>query len=113
MNPLNDAVNKVINFFTGYTAADIAAALALAQKTGDTLGVAAWTEIQKLTLAPVPAGAGIAYAIQVARSFAIAQPAVNANVGPVFPQFVALYNQAVSLLYTTTTLGAVVPVPVP
>jgi hypothetical protein len=96
---LSDAVNKVVGFFSSYPTADIETALKLAQTSGDTLGAAAWTEIQKLSLQPIPEGAGVAYAIQLARSFAIQQATVNSQIGPVFPQFVLLYNQAVSSLY--------------
>jgi hypothetical protein len=107
---LADAVNKVIGFTNGFVADDIAAALALAQKAGDTNGVAAWTEIQKTTNAiiptSIPAGAGIAYFIQVARNFAQNQGAFNSAVGQVFPQLVQAYNMAVSQLYVVAATGA-------
>ena len=114
---LADAVNKVVGFVNGFVADDIAAALKLAEANNDANGVAAWTEIQK-TIANVlptsiPAGAGIAYFIQIARNFAINQAAFNGAVAQVFPQLVTAYNIAVSQLYTLTAVGAVVPVPVP
>lgn len=112
---LVDAVNKVIGFTNGFVANDVAAALALAKSTNDAAGQAAWTEIQttiaSILPTSIPAGAGIAYFIQVARGFAINQAAFNAAVGQVFPQLVTAYNLAVSQLYTITSTGAVVPVP--
>ncbi|MDE2020617.1 MAG: hypothetical protein KGJ13_09805 [Patescibacteria group bacterium] len=114
---LVDQVNKVIGFTNGFLANDVADALALAHSTGDAGGEAAWTEIQKtlsnILPTSIPAGAGIAYFIQVARNFAINQGPFNAAVGQVFPQLVTAYNLAVSQLYTLTASGAVVPVPVP
>lgn len=114
---LVDQVNKVIGFTNGFLANDVADALALAHTTGDTGGEAAWTEIQKtlsnILPTSIPAGAGIAYFIQVARNFAINQGPFNAAVGQVFPQLVTAYNLAVSQLYTLTASGAVVPVPIP
>lgn len=100
---LIDQVNKVLAFTNGFLANDVADALALAKTANDTGGAAAWTEIQK-TLAgilptSIPAGAGIAYFVQVARNFAINQASFNAAVGQVFPQLVSAYNQAVSQLY--------------
>lgn len=113
---LVDQVNKVIGFTNGFLANDVADALALAHSTGDAAGEAAWAEIQKtlsnILPTSIPAGAGIAYFIQVARNFAINQGPFNAAVGQVFPQLVTAYNLAVSQLYTLTASGAVVPVPV-
>lgn len=100
---LVDQVNKVIGFTNGFLANDVADALTLAHSTGDTVGEAAWTEIQKtlsnILPTSIPAGAGIAYFVQVARNFAINQGSFNSGVAPVFPQLVAAYNQAVSQLY--------------
>lgn len=108
---LADAVNKVIGFTNGFVAADISAALALAQSQGDAGGVAAWTEIQKtisgILPTSIPEGAGIAYFVQVARNFATNQAAFNAAVGQVFPQLVQAYNAAVSQLYTLTAGTAI------
>lgn len=114
---LVDQVNKVLGFTNGILANDVADAVALAKTAGDTAGEAAWTEIQKTmsSILPtsIPAGAGIAYFIQVARGFAINQASFNSSVGQVFPQLVTAYNLAVSQLYTLTASGAVIPVPVP
>lgn len=100
---LIDQVNKVIGFTNGFVATDIADALALAKSANDTAGAAAWTEIQttiaNILPTSIPAGAGLAYFIQVARNFATNQGAFNQSVGQVFPQLVAAYNQAVSQLY--------------
>jgi hypothetical protein len=108
---LADAVNKVIGFTNGFVAVDIDAALKLAQANNDSNGAAAWTEIQKtisnILPTSIPAGAGIAYFIQVARNFANNQAAFNSAVGQVFPQLVTAYNFAVSQLYTLTSGGGV------
>ena len=94
-----DAIAKVTNFVSGFVATDLAVASDLAKAQGDTAGVAAYAAIAKILPTQIPAGAGIAYFVQVARGFGVNQQEFNAAVGPVFPALVKYYNDAVSQLY--------------
>lgn len=95
---LADAVAQINTFLQQFPTADLDAATAdaNAQSPADTAAAACWTDLKALLPKNIPAGAGIAYAVQRARDIKAMQGKVNVDCVTVVPKFVTLFNSAIA-----------------
>lgn len=95
---LANAVAQINNFLQQFPKADFDAAItdAQAQNPVDSVAAACWADLKTLLPQNVPAGAGIAYAIQRARDIKAMQGKINVDCVTVVPKFVTLFNTAIA-----------------
>lgn len=95
---LADAVAQINNFLQQFPTADLdaAAADANAQTPPDATAAACWQDLKALLPKNIPAGAGIAYAVQRARDIKAMQGKINIDCVTVVPKFVTLFNTTIA-----------------
>lgn len=93
ISQVQTALNAFVNFGGQLVATDLNLAITDANANGNTVAATCWSTILKVTIVPIPTGAGIAWYKQRYLDLSAQYVNVNQSCATVAPLYVKLFNQ--------------------